>query len=120
MSTAAGPSSHADLPRIRDLYFQLGCALLENHRHADAAQAFEQSLKEEGSNPDRGMILLNLAAAYEQSNERDLAFRNYLQVVLSAPDQLPEVLPRVDALLTKELAAAEGEWLRTHWEPAIP
>ena len=117
MSTATGPSSSANPPLLRELYFELGRALLRNNRYADAAQAFEQSLKEDGTSPDRSVVLFNLAVAYEDGNQRDRAFRNYLEVLFVAPFEMENVLPRLHTLLTTELAVAEGEGLENRWEP---
>ena len=122
MSIAASVSNSANLESLRplrELYFELGRALLAHNRYTDAVQAFEQALKEEGASPGRDVVLFNLAVACEQGSQPDRAFRSYLEAIAVAPQRMAEILPYVHKLLTPELAIAEGEWLDSQWKTRI-
>src|SRR6266567_4752998 len=123
MSTAVGGAPNrlgvATLRPLRELYAELGLALLSNGRYTEAAAALEQALNEDGRMPDSGVILFNLAVACEHAQEPDRAFKCYLQAVQHAPRRISEILPSVHKLLTPELAHAHGDWLEGEWQARV-
>jgi tetratricopeptide (TPR) repeat protein len=119
VAETSGPANVEGLRHLRELYFELGKALSRYGRHAEATQAFEQALKEEGPIPDRDVVMFSLGVAYEHAGEPDRAFQNYLQAIAVAPQRMAEVMPCVHKLLTHDLAGKEGEWLDSQWKPKI-
>ena len=119
MSTVADKSTSTDLQGLRELYFELGQALSQRERLAEAIQAFEQALKEEGATPGGDVVLLNLGQTQDRACKPENAFQSYLEAIAVAPQRMAEILPRVDKLLTRDLAIKEGEWLKSQWEPRI-
>jgi tetratricopeptide (TPR) repeat protein len=119
MNSIADLSNQKGVRNLRELFFELGLALSSHDRHVEAAQALEQALKEEGSAPDPGVLLFNLAIARERANQPGSAFQNYLEAIALAPRNMAEILPHVHELLTRDLVLAAGEWLDTRWNPDI-
>ncbi len=122
MTTAAGGlvSTHSQgLRPLRELYFELGLALSRHDRIAEAIQVFEQALKEEGTTPGGDVVLFNLGQTHEHAGKLDLALHSYLEAVAVAPQRLAEILPSAQAVLTRDLAVKEDEWLESQWVPNI-
>jgi len=122
MNTVADKSASADSPglrHLRELYFELGQALSQHERLAEAIPAFEQALKEEGANPGGDVVLFNLGQTQERAGKPESAFQSYLEAIAVAPQRVAEILPGVHKLLNPDLAMKEGEWLQNQWEPGI-
>jgi tetratricopeptide (TPR) repeat protein len=107
------------LPSLRELYFEQGRVLLYQDRPAEATTAFDQALKEEGAHPRAHDILFQLARAYQSAGNRESAFRAYLQAAAAAPEQITDLLPHANDLLTRDTARSSKTWLEVEWQVAI-
>lgn len=122
MSTVARATDRlgtATLRSLREIYAELGLALLSNGRYADATAALAKALEEAGTVPASAALLDDLAVAYEHAQHPDLAFKSYLQAVQLAPQHISEILPSVHKLLTAELAETHGDWLEREWQTGM-
>lgn len=115
MRNSADMGTPAEHATPRELYFALGQAFLQRQLHVKAVDSFQHASEEEGNVPSVSEILLNLAAAHEQSGDRGHAFRAYLEAAASAPELIETILKHLHRLLTTETAAAEGTWLQSQW-----
>ncbi len=95
---------HHEVSRsLREMYFDLGFALLCDQKYDDVITAFRHALDEDGTTPDQTEIMLYLAYGYEMHGDKTEAFRDYLQAVLQAPPYISTVLPHVYDLLPQEI-----------------
>src|SRR6266576_4878579 len=81
--------------RLRELYFELGQALSQHERPAEALQAFQQALKEEGANPSGDVVLFNLGQTQERIGKSGNAFQSYLEAIAVAPQRMGDIFPSV-------------------------
>lgn len=118
MSTEAPTVTTAEKrpPRApRQLYYELGEALLQRKRYGDAVEAFEAALEEKEGTQELPNSLLRhrMALALQQSDDKKKAFHAYLEAAAEAPETAEEVLPKAHILLTPELARdGEEVWLQ--------
>src|SRR5579875_226531 len=104
---------------LRQLYFELGQALLVYQRYPEAVSPLEKALEESGDTPAAGNILFLLARAQQQVGDVQKAFRSYLQAVLSLSEWSDTIFSSLQGLLTPSLVVAENEWLKKQWLPRI-
>lgn len=104
---------------LRELYYELGRALLYNDRAKEGAAAFEQAAKETGEQPTLFAIAIARATALTQANDKETAFRSYLEAAAAEPEHLEQVLADANELVSTDLAAAVKPWLESEWFPRI-
>jgi tetratricopeptide (TPR) repeat protein len=92
---------------LRTLYFELGRALTEHGRHAEAVAALEQALREAGDAPRNVDIGRLLATARAAVGNVDGALDASLKALLDAePNDAQEVLRQAEALVADARLAA--------------
>jgi tetratricopeptide (TPR) repeat protein len=109
--TQVGPGSRS----LAEMYLELGMALQDRGRQAEAVVAYERALAEDGAAGVKRSVLRVLAPAYESVGDRRRAVRSYLEAVLDGQEDTPELLHSAHALLTRDVVAAEGDWIEHDW-----
>ncbi len=122
-------SNNVDIPMIagyetsrplRELYFELGRALLDRDQYAEAIAAFEEALKQEGDSArDAWEIRFHLAVAHQRVGENQQAFHAYLKAIADAPERVRDIIPYAHNLLDRDTVAAESDWLLHGWADEI-
>jgi len=104
---------------IRQIYYELGRALCQAGRPAEAIAPLERALEEDSDTPDRTLILFELAWSCELAGNRERAFRLYLEAAEHSPQNLSAVLARAHGLLEPAVALAQGRWVASAWAESI-
>jgi tetratricopeptide (TPR) repeat protein len=104
---------------LRQIYFELGTALLAHEHYPDAITAFEHAASEPGATPDTTGILLRMAYACEHAGLEERAFRTYLELVQNVPENAAYLLNRAHTVLTPGAALSQGKWVVTEWARAV-
>lgn len=103
------------LKSVREGYFELGLQLLDDKRHREALQAFEQALDEKGASPERLDVLVAIAQASEGAGEPARALRACLETVTEGFDPAEIALLQAARHLSPAAAQVHGAWVTTEW-----
>jgi tetratricopeptide (TPR) repeat protein len=112
---------HVLFDNVVQLYLQLGEALMERERFAEATEMYRKALREAGEDArNRRAIYASLAEssarAAEQAPEmRPDAIRAALEAAARDPDVLGPTVERVADLLDSEVLEAHGAWIASSW-----
>jgi tetratricopeptide (TPR) repeat protein len=107
-------------PVLRALYFELGRALIEHGRHAEAVAALEQAQCEAGDAPRAAVIGRLLAVARAAVGDADGALDSSLKALLDAgPSDAEELMRQVGTLVPSARLAAHSELLSDARWPAL-
>jgi tetratricopeptide (TPR) repeat protein len=104
---------------MRELYHQLGVALLRGRRYSEAVGALQRAREESGESPPDAEIVFHLARAHERAGDASKALRTYLEAGADAPLHLSRVLDRAHQLLSTDSALAQGPWIVGEWQGQV-
>lgn len=103
----------------REIYFELGAALLHDQEYDQAIEAFQHALEKRGTTPREADIMLYLAYSQEMVGNKTEAFRQYLAAVLQIPDWSHSVLLHLHDLLPGHIDLDLGKEITIEWAAAI-
>jgi tetratricopeptide (TPR) repeat protein len=115
-SDAQGPTATR---QPRELYYELGRALLARGRNAEAVAALHNALKEEGDGPAAFEVRVALYEAYSEAGEKGRAFITYLEALTSLPAMSDEQIERAHQLLPMSLDKNDQKWIQEGWASQI-
>jgi len=105
--------------QIREMYFDLGVALLDRQEYSKAAEVFQNALNSQGAVPENAGILLYQAYACEMASDHEYAIHAYLEALLQAPEYIKAVLLHVHELLTPDIVLTQSRWITKEWAMRI-
>ena len=104
---------------IRELYVQLGEALVDAERFEEASEMFHRALGEAKGSGEEAEILESLASALARSEAdpvlRAGALRAGLEAARRDPGMAGRVLARLRRLADADALALEGDWILRDW-----
>jgi tetratricopeptide (TPR) repeat protein len=102
---------------LREGFYELGVALATQGRRAEAAEALERALREDGP-ISPAAIYYEIAHNAEAANEFIRAFRAWLECARTSPGDLVSVLEYLNSRLDSEASATLGRWILNDWAEA--
>ncbi|HEX8282822.1 MAG TPA: FHIPEP family type III secretion protein [Pyrinomonadaceae bacterium] len=119
MSTQSYTQGQTATQQPRELYYELGRALLVRRRHAEAVAALQSALNEEGDAPPAFDVHVALHEAYTEAGEKARAFITFLAALAHVPDLSEEQIDHAHRLLPSSLDKDDQKWIQEKWGPKM-
>ena len=95
------------------LYYRKGLAAQNDGDYSEALEYYEESLKLEDNQVDRGETLKNMAIIYMSNGEEDLSIETYEKALMENPKQ-PSCLKNIGLIYEKRGRSVSYTHLRAH------
>jgi tetratricopeptide (TPR) repeat protein len=104
---------------LRQLYYELGLALLERNNYQNAIEHLSEALAAEGNDPADWQIHYYLGTSYAPLSYRVLAAEHLLRAIIGSPNPPAEWLSDATAGIDRSTAVLKQDWLTNEFRNAL-